>query len=269
MMSPKEHGIFERTTPNAERNRMITLFNDDSVRISAINKPESDNITLCFTGIGHAIGGIEVQREEFLKASDNSTTIFVVDKLRSWGNNIDFVSLKHIVESYGLSKKVNAIGNSMGGFSAIIASKFIRIDNVVAFVPQFSVNKTIVPDENRWDKYVDAIQSWNHMSVDGYFVDTTKYYIIAGYGGRDLRHLNLMPSGKNIHKIYFRNSRFFHNAAAALKGDGILYEVMRDCFRGANGSEILKSHLMRSEYNAFVPTGAESDQSASHPAAAT
>lgn len=231
---------------------MITLFEDESTKVSSIEKPDSEYVTLCFTGIGHALGGIDVQREEFLKASSDSTTIFVVDKHRSWGNNLDFVRLNNIVKSYGL-KKINAIGNSMGGFLAILASKFIRIHNVVAFVPQYSVNKTIMPTENRWDNYVGAITKWSHMSVDGYFVDDTQYYIIAGYGGHDDKHLNLMPSGKNIHKIYFSNNRFIHNAAAVLKEDGVLYDIIFDCFRGTAGSEIVKSHLMRHGYGAFVP----------------
>jgi len=233
---------------------MLTLFEDESTKISSIENPRSDHITLCFTGIGHALGGIDVQREEFLKASSGSTTIFVVDKFRSWGNNLDFSMLASMIDSYGSTKKVNAVGNSMGGFLAIVASKYIRMHNVVAFVPQYSVNKSIIPTENRWDVYVDAIREWFHLSLGGYFIDHTNYYIIAGYGGDDEKHLNLMPNKGNINKIYFRNNRFIHNVAATLKEDGILYDVIHDCFRGIDGADIIRERLTRQGYEAFAPT---------------
>ena len=150
---------------------MITLFEDETTRISSIENLESNYVTLCFTGVGHALGGIDVQREEFLKASNESTAIFVVDKLRSWGNKLDFRQLVRIVNLYSSKKKINAIGNSMGGFLAVIASKHINIDNVVAFVPQYSVNKKIIPNENRWDKYVNEIREWVYLSMDGHFVE--------------------------------------------------------------------------------------------------
>jgi len=226
---------------------MRTVIDTENFKVSIIEN-ESSHVTLCFTGIGHAIGGIDIQSEEFIKSSMMSTSLFIVDKHRSWGNNIDFSELKKILDPYIKDKIVNSIGNSMGGFLAILASKFFDIKCTVAIVPQFSVSKKIIPSESRWDNYVDKIKEWKYESLVDSFNDDTQYYILAGTGGRDDNHLKLIPNKKNIHKIYFKNVRFIHDVANILKHDGLLYPVIQDCFKGVNSSEIIRSHFTNDEY---------------------
>jgi hypothetical protein len=231
---------------------MLSIVDNEHVKISAIEN-RSDYVTLCFTGIGHGIGGIDVQSDEFLRASNAATAIFVVDKARSWGNNIDFSMIRNVVASFGSGKTVNAIGNSMGGYLAILSSKFIEISSVVSIVPQYSVSKQVIPSESRWDRYVNEIRDWRYTSIGDCFSRRTKYYILAGYGGADDKHLVLMPTHKNIYKIYFKNPRFLHNVAQALKEDGALYPLISDCFSGKNAAEIIDRNLSSRDYGAFTP----------------
>jgi len=228
---------------------MQTIFDDDSMKVSAIENGKA-HITLCFTGVGHTFGGGDLQSEEFMRTSTFSTALFIQDKHRSWGNNIDFLKLKSIIETFD-AEKINAVGNSMGAFLAIVMSKFIDVSTVVAIVPQYSVSKQIMPDESRWDQYVQHIRDWRFPSLDGCYVDNTKYYILAGVGGLDDKHLQLMPNGRNVSKIYFRNRRFIHKTARALKEDGLLYDVIKDCFLQRDPSDIIRERLSRAEYRAF------------------
>jgi hypothetical protein len=223
---------------------LITLIDDDFLKI-AVAENDTNYATLCFTGIGHALGGVDIQSEEFLRSSQNSTSIFIVDKRRSWGNNIDFSELKRIIEPYLRGKIVNALGNSMGAFLAILASKFIDIAVVVAIVPQYSVSKQIVPGESRWDKYVDEIKNWRYPSLEGSFQVNTQYYILAGVGGDDDKHLLLFPRCENIINIYFTEKQFVHSVAKILKSDGVLYEVIYECFSRHSLHEIMSNSLRK------------------------
>src|SRR5437868_4250885 len=136
---------------------MRELVNDENIRVSVIEQ-NSSTVTLCFTGVGHAIGGVDVQSEEFLNASKMATCLFIIDKKRSWGNSIDFESLGKVIGPYIEARTVNTIGNSMGGFLAVLATRFFPVDVAVAICPQFSVSKRIIPTESRFDSYVRAIE---------------------------------------------------------------------------------------------------------------
>ncbi len=231
---------------------MRTLIDNDVLKISVV-ETSSDHLTLCFTGIGHSYGAIDVQSEEFFKSSNHATSMFITDKQRSWGNNIDFEQLRDIIYSVGRYKTINAIGNSMGGFLAILISRFVDIKNAVAFVPQYSVHKDVFPNEHRWEKYTDNIQNWVHKDLESAFNDRTNYYILAGVGGPDDPHLALFPNGANIHKIYFRNRAFLHSVSQRLKDEQILYDVILDGFAGKSAAEIIAGRLYDPKFQAFTP----------------
>lgn len=230
---------------------MELLFEDANVRLT-VARTESEYLTLCFTGVGHAMGGVDVQGEEFLRASSGATAIFVIDKHRSWGNRLDFPAIAERIAPLAAGRTVNALGNSMGGFLAILMSRFMAIHSVVAIVPQFSVSKAVVPGESRWDRYVDKILEWRYESLDGCFVPDTNYYVLAGYSAVEARQLDRFPSARNIHKIFFRAPRFNHNVAQELKAAGLLYPVIADCFEGRQPTQILERHLSAEEFGAYV-----------------
>jgi len=187
---------------------------------------------LCFTGIGHAIGGIDVQSEEFLRASASATALFVVDKTRSWGNHIDWAALREAVAPHIAGRTLHTLGNSMGGFLAILATRFFEVDVAVAFAPQYSVHPEQMPDEHRWDDYVQGIRRWRWPSLDGAFQARTRYYVLAGVGGADDAHLARFPVLPNLHKLWFRDPGFQHHVAQRLKQEGCLYEVIARCLQG-------------------------------------
>ena len=231
---------------------MNTIYEDDNLKISVIER-DSPYVTLCFSSAGFDFQGIDTTNEEFIRASMSATAIFIVDKKRSWANNIDFILLKNSIAPYVQNKTVNALGTSMGGYNAIIASKYISIHSIVAFVPQYSINKKIMPGECRWDCFGKDITNWQIESLDGHFVPNTQYYILAGSVGGDRAHLEKMPTIPNIKKIYFQNSFFDHNVAPVLKSRNILYDVISDCFNCLDPNTIINSKLTDPYYQAYCP----------------
>lgn len=206
---------------------MDLLYEDDSLKISIKNR-YSKNVFLCFSGAGMMIANIEIQKEEFAKSTKNSTSIFIVDKTRSWGN-FDWYHLKSIIDSYLINKTIYSLGNSMGGFCAILASKYFDINKVIAFVPQWSVNKSIVPFENRWEHYTDNIIIWNHLSLEGSFNNRSIYHVIFGNRGDDMKHAKLFPDKHNVILHFFEGN---HYVVQSLKDKGYLYSIIDDIVGG-------------------------------------
>lgn len=218
---------------------MFTLFEDDLIRVAARCR-ETENtghagkghVLLSFTGVGHAMGGLDVQKPEFFgaaRAFDN--VIFITDKQRSWGNNIDFPGVAARLYPVLADRHLSAIGNSMGGFNAILATRTLAIRTVIAFAPQFSVNPHHAPWENRWARYTASITSHAVSHAGDYINANTVYWIFSSGQGLDRRHGALFPVADNIRHFQFSGSG--HDVAADLKENGNLSTVVQACLDGS------------------------------------
>lgn len=177
------------------------LHEDAFLKISCLPS-EGENIVLCFTGIGHSLGGLDVQQPEFAGTGLRlGMPVFVTDKTRSWGNRIDFVQVAQILGPFMARKSVFALGNSMGAFLAIAASVELPIRHVLAFAPQFSVDPAIVPDEIRWKKYRDHITQFRIPSLAGRFRPDCHYDIFVGDDPVEEMHWRNIPVSTNTDSV--------------------------------------------------------------------
>lgn len=218
---------------------MKIIIDNNDVKVSLIEKP-TNTVAFCFTGIGHAMGGVDVQRDEFFRLTNDSSVIFITDKKRSWGNNLDFENIKGLISHYIVNKKLFAIGNSMGGFLAVIASRYFTFETVIAFSPQFSIKDTVVPWETRWRDYVAEITCWQYESLVDCFNDNCQYYIFSVGHNLDGKQIGKFPTANNIHKLIINNENWGHTLAAELKLHHVLYEVIAGCLMHLQGSRIKK-----------------------------
>lgn len=127
-------------------------------------------------------------------------------------------------------KVVNSIGNSMGGFLSILVTRFVNVSAAIAFSPQYSVCKSVIPTENRWPQYINLIDRWEYESLEGSFSDKTQYFIFGARAEMEGAQLRLFPKLQNIHKVVFRNADFGHQVVKKLKESGDLYKVIESCF---------------------------------------
>lgn len=168
-----------------------TIYEDADVLIRTlqIDEDENESVLLSFTGIGHAMGPMNVQRPEFVATGIRmGRVIFISDLNRTWGNALDFALIARILEPYTKDRRVFAIGNSMGGFLSVLANNHIPIEVAISFSSQFSVSPEIVPEERRYLKYTDNITTFHYESLDGYFNDRTRYFMFFGDSDIEKRH---------------------------------------------------------------------------------
>jgi len=128
-----------------------------------ISENDSENLLITFGGIRQGIG---IPAFEFQKSLDsiNSDKIFIRDYEQSW-YQLGAKPYNSFNELYGFLKteidkkkykKVSIIGNSMGGYAAILFGLLLKVDEVIAFSPQtFIDHKTrILKFDFRWFKQV-------------------------------------------------------------------------------------------------------------------
>ena len=213
---------------------MIDIYEDDRLKIAAVENPEAekaDSVILSFTGARPKVVQGGLQNPE---ASDTGptfgTSIFITDKTRSWGNALDFALIEQQIAKYIEGRKIFTIGNSMGGFNAILACHYFPVEACVAFAPQFSVDRRVVPWEDRWREAVGRIKTFGVSMISDFMNRGTRYYLFSSGRGLDFFHASMFPVGPNI--FHYRFRRLGHNVRGHLKQKGLLAGVMRGCFEG-------------------------------------
>ncbi len=176
------------------------LFEDERLRIRFDEALSDKEAVVSFSGIGAgAYGGRDLRDVVHVSADDQNPTqidefrksiagtknvYYVTDKRRFWYNGIENRILDilnaHLAERG--TKRVLALGNSMGGSAALMfASRIEQCRHAIAFAPQSSMHPDLVPFENRWDQYRSKITEWTTpdpiASLEG---GLHRYYVFYG-----------------------------------------------------------------------------------------
>ncbi|MEM6590167.1 MAG: hypothetical protein AAF641_17105 [Pseudomonadota bacterium] len=228
-------------TPLGEREGYETVFDDDVMKVLHIRGRKEECI-VSFTGVGHALGGLDLQNPEFARSDGDEIKIFVIDKQRSWGNSLNWEKLKEIVDCLAPDAQITTIGNSMGGFLAILSLPVFGAKKAVAFVPQWSIDPSIVPGEDRWLRYRNEIKHIIYPDLTNAVRTQAKIYTFFGKDGKDGVHLQFF-SNENLEAIVLEDCG--HNAAAYLKKHGMLYPVLNACRDGADIKTLLREANIR------------------------
>ena len=231
------------------RTPLVDIHDDETLRISArsaVSDSTSGSILLSFTGLGHAMGALNVQQPEFFGAGRSFDNIlFITDKERSWGNNLDFDRIAETIAPLVGDRKVYTIGNSMGGFLAIAITRHVETVACVAFVPQFSVSSRVFPTERRWRQYRDQIKTYRLETIEGSFVPGTRYYLFSSLMDDDRKHAEKFPVASNI--LHYGFPTLDHRLSLRLKEQGHLEKVVSGSFGLADTLDIEPEHVVLSK----------------------
>lgn len=218
----------------AEMLPLHLVHEDDGLRITRTDG-ESARLVVSFAGIGAA--GSPLQPEEFIMTATDGgrhPALYVMDKRRSWMNAPGL--LERIVETIEAeaarvgAKEVSAIGNSMGGFMAMLTAYFTPIANVLAFSPQYAVDPTVNPDEWRWTEHTNKIEAYLHPTLEGRLTDRTRYTVLHGGHKREAPQLAGFPRHPAI--THFIHPRIAHGAARFVKKTNVQHPLAQAVFSG-------------------------------------
>lgn len=226
-----------------DRTDFDTLFEDDQTLIMS-KQQSSERCIVSFTGVGHGMGGLDLQSPEFSSSRLVGSRIFIIDKDRSWGNALNWPKVESIVLDFAKGQELITIGNSMGGFLAILGSKRLKAAYSIAFAPQWSVDPQIVPLEDRWNLYVKEIAEFKFPDLRESFAQNCRYLVVFGDAPEDVAHAKLFethtslaPDG-NIEIMTVADAG--HNVAKYLKESGILHDAILAGLSPVPGLESLR-----------------------------
>lgn len=192
-----------------DRREIVTLVDEPTFRIRYATG-SGDNLIVSFASIGRLRQ--EMLPDEFVGtalADPARHAIFVSDRRRSWMNSAFLAqcvseAVATVVAQHRIAR-VTTLGLSLGGLSALIAARLFPVDTVIALSPQFSVDRRIMPDEERWAFFTRRIRRF-HFPTVAPLPKTGRIFVLHGLSD-DTAHMRLFPRQPNLDHFVFPKVR--------------------------------------------------------------
>lgn len=203
-----------------------TIHEDADLRLRWL-KGASRRLVVCFTGRHHEFGG-QPMDEFAASAHENGThnVLFVSDLQQSWysrpGLWARILRLIDMVRSDNAIQEVVTLGNSMGGFGALLLPRDMRVCRAIGFCAQVSMDPSVIK-EDRWPAAQRRFGTLPSSNIAASVPKTdTHYYLVSGRSApKDLAQMALMPRIPRVRTWALSGAG--HNLAQRLKSAGALY----------------------------------------------
>ena len=189
---------------------------------------------------------------EFAKIATHDgrdNVLFISDPKRSWLNAPGLIE-KIVTLTEKTAQEVGAeeivtLGHSMGGYSAIVLSRFLPVRSAVALAPQYSVHPEIAGDDVRWMTWRERIASHTIKSIEDHLTGDTTYHVFHGTHGRERPQRDRFPVHPNLYHMLMPKT--VHNVPQRLKRFGLLADVVQLAFQ----NRVRRVRLAMAPLNAF------------------
>ncbi|MCB1336716.1 MAG: hypothetical protein KDK10_04390 [Maritimibacter sp.] len=195
----------------------------------------SRRLVLSFSSAGRLKRVPNTQPEFFgsAHADGENSVLFISDIRRSWMNREGWIEevaarSREVARRIGATETI-ALGASMGAFSALTMACHMKLDRVLAIVPQYSVDPAVVPDEDRWMKYRDEIGRIRVRELDA-LPDEAEIFTLNGGTETELRHALRLP--KPARTTHFVFPGYGHSLAQRLARRRALQPIVRAFVNG-------------------------------------
>lgn len=221
--------------------------------------PEAQQAVIAFAGVQAMLGGIAFS--EFAKTlSPNEGTAgeiarpvaFVREIPSRWYNTFDPALLEPFLRAHD-DRAVVTLGNSMGGFAAILFSLVLpHVRRSIAFCPQFSVHPDHCPWESRWREFVTAIDSWRFETClaappDRGGVRPDHVLFCGSDVAADIRHAEAILANAGTPAATFLIHGCGHDVARHLKLRGLLVPLFDQLIDDLAPVDAIADHLRQQD----------------------
>lgn len=227
----------------------MSIFSGDRYSVRKVfleerGKASSQPVVVTFP---HA-GGPNVDQkaafgEVFLKKAGFDAYHILISKI-DWFQHQEFFDLIAAIRNdIPPERPVVAYGASMGGYGALLASKQLDAARVLSVVPQFSIDRGVVPWERRWKEHAEFIGDFTH-DVAGEISETAEIYSVHDPRNIDDRQMALYPECPNW--TQFRIPFSGHTPLIVLQQAGVLGEFVTAIVRGDVDAQHWRARLLSS-----------------------
>ncbi len=150
----------------------------------------------------------------------------VIPRTNCWWQHPEFGAVRDVIAAKLAGREVMAYGSSMGAYGIINAAAEVEITRGLAFVPQYSIDRAVVPFEKRWSDEAAQL-TFENDRIQSAEITAPFTVIYDEDHGLDRQHIALL-------KPRMPQSRFIslpgsgHNPAAHLLAQGRLKQVVTD-----------------------------------------
>ncbi|WP_267389699.1 tetratricopeptide repeat protein [Sphingomonas sp. GC_Shp_3] len=179
----------------AERPQKIELYRSKTLLVRQVLAANSQNWVITFDH--HSIGeGLDRFGfgEEFLLANGISA-IHVLGCGNDWYQYNDIFDAMAVVrEATASAKRKITYGSSMGGYAALRLADAVAADGVLALSPQWSIDPSRAPWEDRWPQDAQRVQ-WIDTINGDFLCRTCPVLVFDPHVALDLRHVTQISAG--------------------------------------------------------------------------
>lgn len=134
--------------------------------------------------------------EMFLK-SRGIDGYFILNREVDWFQKREFFdAMAAIRADVPAARPIVAYGASMGGYGALLASRSLEAARVLSVVPQFSIDRSVVPWERRWAAQAGQIGGFIH-DVEAEIYDGAEIYSLHDPRNVDAQQMALFSERPN------------------------------------------------------------------------
>lgn len=223
----------------------VNWLSDDSAVIEDLS-PDAGTLFFFFGGIQ---GGIKKMLPfEFQRTAgtlDSSSKVFLRDAQQSWyqkglpgiGSNTLAVAdyLQGIIVKSGATK-IRFVGNSMGGYAALLFCSILKTGKAVAFSPQtfICLEKRLKYGDERWPDQINRLHNGNFYSetydlcqwIGSQYPEMKASIYVAINNKLDVAHAKELDGFENI-SIY-ECPEGGHAVSKWLRDKGMLFGILND-----------------------------------------
>lgn len=162
---------------------------------------------------------------DFLKDLDVSA-VYVVARGNHWWQHPNIIKCMQKLSVFLSSFDFRIVyGSSMGGYGALIFSDILKADRVIAFSPQYSIDRKKASFEDRWKKERNNIKFIFDDMKD--IPNTSNKYIFHTVEGNDNRQVKLFKSNYLNNFNYYELPFSGHPCGPYLKETGVLSRLLK------------------------------------------
>ena len=201
------------------------IFEDDHIRVIFL-KGSSSELVISFGDLITRAKGLSINAEKSLVKYDYNV-LGIMPKLKSWFPEASMLTMmEQIAPILAGFSTVVGYGGSMGGYAAIKYSRLLKMNRVIAFVPQYTIDPQEVEDR-RYAEFFD-VNIHRDMQIRTQDVSEQAEYIIVydPYYREDREHYlkikKILPHLMTLHLPFTG-----HEALSVLASSSLLNDFIR------------------------------------------
>lgn len=200
------------------------IFEDDHIRAIYL-QGNSDTLVLSFGDLITRAKGLSINAEKSLMKYDYAV-VGIMPKQKSWfpasSMSALLEQLQPILNQY---KNIVGYGGSMGGYAAIKYARSLRMNRVVAMVPQYSIDPAEVEDKRYTDFYDAELNADMRIQTQDIVADCEYIIVYDPYFENDKEHyLKIKPLIPQLHTLHLPYTG--HDAIAVLANSALLHDFI-------------------------------------------